>query len=571
MASTFYQYAERNADSQINWAEVGKTMVDMLNQEVQLREEKKAAIDEASRKFAEELANAPVGQYQQANEFALQYADDAQSLLLMTDRLLKSGQLKPKDYALIRENMARSTNDVFDIAENLQAIAKRKMDGMQDGSLSSVNAPIMASIESLGKIDGIRAFFDPATGVATIADLVAGANGVQQMGTKRFTTGQLRNIFDIDYKKYNLNGQTLETVKTLGNFDELSWYQEATKGGEIDILQTISSISKNPEYTDWLNKQASAATMNSFDAMSILADWSGEEYSTTFDKSQANATTIYIDRNTGIPELTDDQKRKAAEVVKESLTAAVSQQIQANVQRRPFAPTPSSPSAARDAQQQQDLDRAFYNTLSAAFGPTATTATIDAAENLLLQNIQNAQKVKYENNAFTVTFADGSELPLPATGTFEDFITTNSRALGDRNLTQFLTDDDRAKQRSALSGTGAEIKVPLTQEEIDTRMISGIRGDLESKITASVIGQDTNDVVRSLNTILSQYGYSVSRHSRGYITIKGQNNQELTRLSVNDDANENALTAQTIINFAISNLPTSTARRATGGGAMGGF
>ena len=41
---TYYKYAERSADSQVNWAEVGKGISDMLADEVKIREEKKAEI-----------------------------------------------------------------------------------------------------------------------------------------------------------------------------------------------------------------------------------------------------------------------------------------------------------------------------------------------------------------------------------------------------------------------------------------------------------------------------------------------------------------------------------------------
>ena len=51
MAKTYYKFAERSAESQINWAEVGKNVTDMLNTEASIREEKKAAIDEASRQY----------------------------------------------------------------------------------------------------------------------------------------------------------------------------------------------------------------------------------------------------------------------------------------------------------------------------------------------------------------------------------------------------------------------------------------------------------------------------------------------------------------------------------------
>ena len=47
--ATYYKYVERNAEDNINWAEVGKSMSDMLQQEAQAREEKKAQLAKDSR------------------------------------------------------------------------------------------------------------------------------------------------------------------------------------------------------------------------------------------------------------------------------------------------------------------------------------------------------------------------------------------------------------------------------------------------------------------------------------------------------------------------------------------
>ena len=38
---TYYKYAERQVDTRINWAEVGKDMSDMLLEERKLRERKR--------------------------------------------------------------------------------------------------------------------------------------------------------------------------------------------------------------------------------------------------------------------------------------------------------------------------------------------------------------------------------------------------------------------------------------------------------------------------------------------------------------------------------------------------
>ena len=49
--ATYYKYAERSADSQVNWAEVGKGISDMLADEVKIREEKRK-MAEANKAFS---------------------------------------------------------------------------------------------------------------------------------------------------------------------------------------------------------------------------------------------------------------------------------------------------------------------------------------------------------------------------------------------------------------------------------------------------------------------------------------------------------------------------------------
>ena len=128
MAGTYYKYAERNVESQINWAEVGKNLTDMLSEEAKVREEKKAAIDEATRKFGETLANSPQGEHAGMNQWALDYASDAQEARLIQDRLLRSGQLKLRDYNIMRQNITDGTKGAFDLFKEYQEEYKVKME-----------------------------------------------------------------------------------------------------------------------------------------------------------------------------------------------------------------------------------------------------------------------------------------------------------------------------------------------------------------------------------------------------------------------------------------------------------
>ena len=77
MASTFYKYAERDVDSQINWTEVGIGISEMLKGEAASREAKKALIDQQTRALGQQLANAPQGQQKELNAWSLEFGSDA--------------------------------------------------------------------------------------------------------------------------------------------------------------------------------------------------------------------------------------------------------------------------------------------------------------------------------------------------------------------------------------------------------------------------------------------------------------------------------------------------------------
>ena len=69
--STYFKYAERDATTNVNWAEISSNMVDTLNEAVKIREDKKAAIDKATNELSSTLADAPQGEHAGLNEFAL--------------------------------------------------------------------------------------------------------------------------------------------------------------------------------------------------------------------------------------------------------------------------------------------------------------------------------------------------------------------------------------------------------------------------------------------------------------------------------------------------------------------
>jgi hypothetical protein len=167
--ATFYKYAERSAESQVNWAEIGKNMTDMLRQEVAVREEKKAAIDEATRRYAEQLSNAPQGEHVGAREEALRFADQASKYMLQQERLLKSGLLDPKDYMVARQNLVDGTKRAFGAMKAFQEQYGELMQRAQKDESSALELDNLEEVQGYGNFSQSGFFIDAPTGKVNVA------------------------------------------------------------------------------------------------------------------------------------------------------------------------------------------------------------------------------------------------------------------------------------------------------------------------------------------------------------------------------------------------------------------
>ena len=159
--ATYYKYAERSADSQVNWAEVGKGISDMLTEQVKIREEKKAAYEEAYRIDTDKLVNAPQGTWQDGNATVNNFAHDMMAQQLIDYKLLKSGVMKERDYTLRRENYKSGTNTVFDLQKILQAEKASTIDLYQKGEIQALNISNMADVESYTDFANAKIDIDP--------------------------------------------------------------------------------------------------------------------------------------------------------------------------------------------------------------------------------------------------------------------------------------------------------------------------------------------------------------------------------------------------------------------------
>ena len=74
---SYFGYVEREADSYVNWADVGRTITNTVDEIDRVRTEKKAAIDAAYKEELERINNKPIGQKDDVNKWTIDMAYNA--------------------------------------------------------------------------------------------------------------------------------------------------------------------------------------------------------------------------------------------------------------------------------------------------------------------------------------------------------------------------------------------------------------------------------------------------------------------------------------------------------------
>jgi len=264
--ATYYKYAERSADSTINWAEVGQDMTNMLKEEARLREAKKAAIDKETRELGETLSNAPMGDFVPAKEFALEFAGSAQETRLIQDKLLRSGMLKPKDYAIMRQNLNDGTNTMFDLAKRYQEEAARKMERSTATDPAQRNQELemwfMEQAEGLGNLSDAKAVINQTNGQVSLGKMITGEDGVRRLDPNyNYTVNELNARIKQDFNYFDLDTAMLQEEAMLGEVKSMV-IDAAKKSNDLNTIYTFIDKKNGNYLTDSEKASLQAAVDN---------------------------------------------------------------------------------------------------------------------------------------------------------------------------------------------------------------------------------------------------------------------------------------------------------------------
>jgi len=439
--ATFYKYAERNADSQINWAEVGRDVTDMLKEEDKIREQKKAAIDEASRQYGKVLASPPTGEHTGANTWTLNYANDATQARLLQDRLLKSGQLKLKDYLIMRQNLVDGTDQVFNLAKEYQAEYADKMERFKKGESQSLESFLMASVEGFANFNESKALINPTDYTVNVGKMKKNEQGVYELTNDVASVNELRNRIKGKFDKFNTRQANEQIATGLASYIDAEIRRgSTTRAGQVI---TIEDAMLRPGYQKAVDDAIESNLQVPYNVSSILTEdigfdrKTGKEYDYTYDETEAaknpNLILLRIDPSTNMasPQFTKDQKAAVKDFMKGQIEQMLKrkEEISTFVEPRADAATLAYSKDARDSQDFGTMLGYLYS---------GTPEQVQAAQTYF-NNLPNVAKVDRRTDGVVITYTDGSTKPI-------NFYTDDGNAL--------VTKDDWI--RSAVSGLGGK-------------------------------------------------------------------------------------------------------------------
>lgn len=347
--ATYFKYAERSAGSQVNWAEIGKNLTDTLQEESRLREEKKAAIDEATRQYGLTLEKSPQGENTTFNQWGLDYAADAQEARLLQDRLLKQGKLKLRDYTIMRQNLVDGTNQAFGLLEEYNAEYKQKMErakSMDPATRSQyLEQWLMAKGEMFANLKDSKLYINPTTFAVNVAKIKR-ENGVETMSNDPddFTTiNELRNYVKAKYDYFDSDTYLTKQVGMLGTEIKTSIISgTSTKVGQKITLEDITERDGAREAISAMIDTAFAGAptnMSSVLTNDLGKDDKGNSFTFTLNKDQAGPQSdgfnyIYFNPS-GEPEFTPEQEKAAKDYMLQKMSVMLTRKKDIDVYTEP--------------------------------------------------------------------------------------------------------------------------------------------------------------------------------------------------------------------------------------------
>ena len=281
--ATFYKYQERDLDSQVNYADIGLGISNLVTDQLATRKAKKEAYDDQVRAFNQYLDEHPVGDDVNMTEFTANYSSQMQQQMLANQRAFKNGMVSERDNVIFMQNVQNGTKTMFDLSTDYQAEYADKMERLKSTDPKNksqlIETWLMENSEGYGNFKNAKPIIDPKTGLVLVSSK-------QKDGTYQTSSAaDLQTRIKAKYDYFDTDAAATSVEAGIG--EEITSALKAanrSRGGQIDAVQDKEI--KNG-FKDALTKQLESYLESPLATSSILTNTLNKNYTPTFSREEA--------------------------------------------------------------------------------------------------------------------------------------------------------------------------------------------------------------------------------------------------------------------------------------------
>lgn len=541
--ASYYKYAEREAASVIDWTKISSSLVKTLEDENARREQLKAKIDENSFKFGEELNNSPQGDYKNANTWILNAADQGQQARLMQDRLLKSGQLKYKDYLVMRRNLEGDFKNLFAVAKEYQDEYKTKMENYQKGISSKAEGQIMETIESLANFTGTSPYINPTNGTINLSrnELV---DGVYQPTGGYVSVQALRNRLKINVNKFqekvladDVESLGSTTVSELRRVKGLNRIIAVEKTKDPTARKALEDDKEIGTYLSWEDSKVDEYLANKFNTLSILTDYvgkneKGEEFKLTYNEDEFNndkTNKLYLmkDDGSGVlkPTFKPEQEEMVASHIRNKYRNMIDKEATMDVSQEPDIYRRSVAEMQYSAEQGEARKKKENALNMTSLLYRGNDQEVASAVEYFKQSVVDKdgkrliKDINRKPNGMTITYFDGNTETIPFKDKNNNLIPQDrwvQSAVGlhgikDINESTIKGSVDLSKPFNTTAEARASIQAPAVDKTSQYEELLKTEGKSLSNL---VVKDNAKATAENLNSVFNGLGFTIENTSK---------------------------------------------------------
>lgn len=373
MAKTYIGYAQREAETNVNWGAVATQFSDMLSEQQKLKEENEAADALVTQELATQLQNAPEGGDQESSDYILDYVNNASNYNLMLKRNLDNGSISRKQFTKLSQNLSNGTAQIIAIANKYNSYLEEQQKRLEEDKLSGKDEWAAGKVQSFNDFRTTAAFIDPVTMKVSNGKLVTKEVDGKQVRALSTNTADFQQVSTMlgwmgqKTDKFDVNAAINSSYKMLAPA-----YQTNRADGTIR-----DDVRQNPKFKEASEKQLMSYLSTPDNVGSILYDFArmspdGTPWVFTDDENKENdKNAIYMKPDdAGVYNI--DLESKQGKYLQEEAYKVLSAQLDLKIPRK---------TTAKPTGNKFDKDAAAYN--------NETVQIFDVAQNWM--NLKNAK------------------------------------------------------------------------------------------------------------------------------------------------------------------------------------